>query len=40
MGMSYARDIARKYGISFEQLQEKINRAGISRPRPAGNDRS
>jgi len=35
MGMSYARDIARKYGISFEQLQDKINRAHVPSPRPA-----
>ena len=24
MGLSYARDIARRYGISFEQLQRKL----------------
>ena len=40
MGMSYARDIARKYGISFDQLRDKINRADTSSAPPAGDDPS
>jgi hypothetical protein len=29
MGRSYAREIARRYGVSFEQLEAMLNERGV-----------